>query len=55
MEIKELYEMARNIPGKELLPLMKNAQTEEERKFWAYVYNMNLQRSQKIAIQNNRF
>lgn len=52
---KSLYQVARNLPGEVTLHLMKDAETEEERKFWVYIYTMNLQRSQKIAIENNWF
>lgn len=54
-EPKSLYEIAREVSAADSLHMMRNAKTDEEMRFWAYVHNMNLQRAQKIAIENNVF
>lgn len=52
---RHLYTVARSIPPGTALKWAHQAGNEEERLFWAYISTMNLQRSQKIAIENNWF
>ena len=52
---QQLYTLARSIPAGKALQWATRAESEEERFFWAHIANMNLQRSQKIAIENNLF
>lgn len=50
-----MYEAARNISPGIAMRFATEAESEEERFFWAYICNMNLQRAQKKAIENNLF
>lgn len=50
-----MYEAARNISPGTAMRFATEAESEEERFFWAYICNMNLQRAQKKAIENNLF
>lgn len=54
-ELKQLYETARKVKTNVALEMVMEAQTDEERKFYAFVMNMNLQRAQRLAIQKNKF
>lgn len=54
-ELKELYEIAVQVKPSMAMRMLQEAQTEEERKFYAFVANMNLQRAQKEAIERNAF
>ena len=53
-ELKQLYETARKVKTNVALEMVMEAQTDEERKFYAFVMNMNLQRAQRLAIQKNK-
>ena len=52
---KDLYELAKNIDPGKALTLMRNAKSVEERNFYVYIADMNLQRSQKTVIERNLF
>lgn len=54
-EIRSLYETARKIDPATAMRLVQQTQDDEERRFYAFVAEMNLQRAQKIAIKNNLF
>lgn len=54
-ELKQLYEAARKVKPNVALEMVMEAQTDEERKFYAFVMNMNLQRAEQLAIQQNKF
>ena len=54
-DLRQIYDRLRSLSSGTTMDLVRQAQTEEERRFWAYVLNMNLQRNQKIAIENNWF
>lgn len=54
-DLKQLYEAARNVKPNVALEMVMEAQTDEERKFYAFVMNMNLQRAQQLVIQQNIF
>ena len=45
-ELKQLYETARAVLPGEALQMARNADTDEERNFFAYIADMNLQRVQ---------
>ena len=52
--MKTLYEQAREISHSDALNLIRQAQSEEERNFWAYIADMNLQRAQQQLIAQER-
>jgi len=52
---KLLFKNARNISHPTALNLIRQAKTEEERNFWAYVADMNMQRCQKEVIDKGLF
>lgn len=54
-EIKELYEKSKKLGHANALNLARNAESEEERDFFVFIANMNLQHAQKKAIENNWF
>ena len=47
---QELYETARRIDHATALNMIREADNEEERNFWAYIADMNLQRAQRAAL-----
>ncbi len=49
---KLLYKNARKISYTNALELVRKAKSEEERNFFAYIADMNLQRVQQTFIQN---
>lgn len=55
MDLKKLYEIAREIEPNKALRLVMQADNDEERKFYAYIANMNLQRRQKEVIRKGLF
>lgn len=55
MTVQELYEVARNIPPSEAMRAVQKAETDEERRFYGFIAEMNLQRAQKAAIEQNLF
>lgn len=54
-ELKELYQKAREVPSGLAMKLAEQAESKEERDFYAYIMTMNLQRKQKEAIEKNLF
>ncbi len=54
-ELKDLYRIAKDIDPTNALNLIRQAESEEERNFFAYIADMNLQRKQKEAIEKNVF
>ena len=50
-----IYRVACTISPSNAMRMVQRAETEEERKFWAYIADMNLQRKQKEVIKNNLF
>ena len=52
---ESLYIMARGIKPARALKRAMSAATKEEKAFWVYVSNMNLQCAQKNAIEKNLF
>lgn len=54
-EFKELYEKAREMPSGLVMKYAEHAESEEERKFYAFIMTMNLQRNQKEAIEKHLF
>ena len=55
IDLKQLYEIAKEINHGEALKMARQAKTAEERKFYAFISDMNLQRAQKKAIENKLF
>lgn len=53
--MEQIYELARSVELSQAMRLVQRAETDEERRFWAYIAEMNLQRAQKEAIKNNLF
>ena len=45
-ELKQLYETAMAVLPGEALQMVRNAKSDEERNFFAYIADMNLQRAQ---------
>jgi len=54
-DLKELYEKAKNMDPSKAMRFVQQAQDDEERKFYAFIADMNLQRAQKKAIERNLF
>lgn len=54
-DFKKLYEQATKMEPHEALRLVMQADTDEERKFFNYIANMNVQRRQKEVIERNLF
>ena len=54
-ELKQLYEMARAVLPGEALQMARNANTDEERNFFAYIADMNLQRAQWKYIDDESY
>ena len=55
LEAKEIYALARIIDPTELIRAIGHADSAEERRFYAYVSDMNMQRVQKEVIRKNLF
>lgn len=53
--LKQLYEIARNTEPNQAMKLVQRAEDDEERRFYAFIAEMNLQRAQKKAIERNLF
>ncbi len=53
--LSEFYDFATKIGHADGLTMARQAKTAEERNFFAFVADMNLQREQKKAIENNWF
>ena len=54
-DFKKLYQAACSIPPGEALEMARRAESNEERNFFAFIADMNLQRAQKKAIEMNLF
>lgn len=52
---KLIYEQVRELSIAEALQLIRNAETDEEKSFYACLLNWHFQRKQKIAIEKNLF
>ena len=50
-DLKQLYQIARNIDYATALNLARQAETDEERNFFAFIGDMNLQRAQREYIR----
>ena len=53
--METLYEMAVKLDPVEAMRLANKSKTHEERCFYVYIVNMNLQRKQKEVIEKNLF
>lgn len=53
--IRDLYVRARSLLPGDALAAARNAESDEERNFFAYVADMNLQRAQKKAVEQDLF
>jgi len=53
--LHELYEQCKDLNFDEAYPLIKNAESEEEKSFLRNVTNYILQQKQKIVIREKRF
>lgn len=51
-DLKQLYQIARSIPPFDALDMARNAVSDEERNFYAFICDMNLQRAQWEYIRN---
>lgn len=54
-DLKELYQTACSIPPGVALEMVRRAESNEERNFFAFIADMNLQREQKKVIEKNLF
>lgn len=52
-KIKRLYQEARRISPGEALEMARRAESDEERNFYAFISDMNLQRQQREYIQDD--
>ena len=48
---KKLYETAKSLGHANAIDFARKAESEEERKFFAYIADMNLQRAQRAVIE----
>ena len=55
MTIQEIYKAAREIDPATAMRAVQRAETDEERQFYAYIADMNLQRAQKAVIEAHLF
>ena len=53
--LKDLYDSAKKIGYANALGLARQAENDEERNFFAFIADMNLQREQKKAIERDMF
>lgn len=54
-DLKKLYEEAKNMAPSKAMRLVQQAKSDEERRFYGFIAEMNLQRAQKKAIERNLF
>ena len=54
-EYKDLYKRAKEIRIAEALQLIREAESEEEKSFYAHILNLHFQQKQKVAIERNLF
>lgn len=52
---KEMYQEVLDLSIRDVMALIREAPTDEERSFYACLLNWHMQRKQKIAIENNLF
>lgn len=55
MNLKQLYEAARKVEPNQAMRYVMTTDSDEERRFFAFVANMNLQRRQQHVIENHLF
>lgn len=55
MQEKSLYAQAQELGIKDLMTLIREAASEDERSFYACILNWHFRRKQKIAIEQNLF
>lgn len=55
VDLKHLYDAAKKIAPGNALDSVRKAKSDEERNFFAFIADMNLQREQKKAIERNLF
>ena len=51
-ELKQLYETARTVLPVEALEMARHAKSNEERNFFAFISDMNLQRAQREYVNS---
>lgn len=54
-KLKQLYKTASNVLPGEALQMARNTDTDEERNFFAYISDMNLQRAQWKYIDDESY
>ena len=54
-EYKDLYKKAKEIRISEALQLIREAESDEEKSFYAHILNLHFQQKQKAAIERNLF
>lgn len=54
-KLKNMYETAKEIEPHKAMHMIMDAKTDEERKFYTYIHDMNLQREQKKVVERNLF
>lgn len=54
-EYKDMYKKAKTIRIADALQLIREAETDEEKSFYAHILNMHFQQKQKVAIERNLF
>lgn len=54
-DYRQLYFLAQELGHARALDLARHAESQEERNFFAYVADMNLQRKQKEVIEQSLF
>lgn len=55
MQEKSLYAQVQELSIKDLMTLIREAASDDEKSFYACILNWHFQRKQKIAIENNLF
>lgn len=54
MTIEQIYELARSVEPNQAMRMVQQVESDEERRFWAFVAEMNLQRRQMAVIHAER-
>ncbi|MBR2861588.1 MAG: hypothetical protein IKB86_07100 [Clostridia bacterium] len=55
MAQKNLYAQAQELSIKDLMTLIREAASDDEKSFYARILNWHFQRKQKVAIEQNLF
>lgn len=54
-DLKQLYQTAKTVGIGEALQLIREAESEDEQAFYAFILNQHFQRRQNVAIEQHLF